>query len=178
MMIQTNPLCDNQKGEEKTVTFKMEEEKVKSVKNVKIFQREFYKTKFTDDKSIDSVDPPSHTFILIRDSCYSLVELPTFLSTSCTVQTKCHCTQGDYAETPFNLPDSKITLAEVLADYHPSERELLRQSSQWTVMIVAISFFTTCLLLVGLMLSFTSEYQDITIARVLNASNINVSSNI
>ena len=176
MMIQTNPLCDNQRGEEKNVTFKMEEEKVKSVKNVNIFQREFYKTKFTDDKSIDSFGRPSQTFILIRDSCYSLVELPTFLSTSCTVQTKCHCSLGDYAETPLNLPDSKITLAEVLADYHPSERALLRATSQWTVMIVAISFFTTCLLLVGVMLSFTSEYQDITIARVLNGSNTNVSS--
>ena len=37
-------------------------------------------------------------------------------------------------------------------------------------MFVAILFFTSCLLLVGFMLSITSQYQDIHIARVLNTS--------
>jgi hypothetical protein len=38
-------------------------------------------------------------------------------------------------------------------------------------MFVALSFFNTCLLLVGTMLSFTSEYQDQAIANVINISN-------
>ena len=45
-----------------------------------------------------------------------------------------------------------------------------QEVSQCNIYFKPISFFTTCLLLVGVMLSFTSEYQDITIARVVSGS--------
>ena len=43
--------------------------------------------------------------------------------------------------------------------------------SQYSVIVVALGFFTTCLLMVGTMLSFTSDYQDQVIAKVINTSN-------
>ena len=82
---------------------------------------------------------------------------------------QCQCSLVTNIDTPTIINDHKITtLAKVLADYQPSDTAMLRPSSQWTVMIVEITFFTTCLLMVGVMLS--SEYQDITVARLLYGS--------
>ena len=133
-MIRTNPLCDNVKAEERNVTFRMEEEK-----NGKIVKSQPYQTKPTD---LNNFEPhcalARTTFLVLRGSSYSLVELPTFLPPPYCVQTRpqCQCTKAT------NI-DKSHTLAEVLADYHPSDTALLRPTSQWTVMIVAIIFFTT-----------------------------------
>ena len=130
-----------------------------------------YQTKPTDLNNFESHFASSRscssrtTFLVLQGSSYSLVELPTFLPTPCCVQTRPQC----QCSLATNI-DKSLTLSEVLANYHPSDTALLRPTSQWLVMIVAIIFFTTCLLMVGVMLSFTSEYQDITVARLLNAS--------
>ena len=107
---------------------------------------------------------PKTTLLLLRGSSVSLVELPTFLPSPYRVQTRNQCKHATNQEKLLNNP--KKTLAEVLADYHLQPSPI----PQWAVMTVAVSFFTTCLLLVGVMLSFTSEYQDITIARLLSGS--------
>ena len=108
---------------------------------------------------------------LIRGSSFSLVELPTFLTSpvdlgglNCTISTSSSST------TATSLG---ITLPEALANYQlKTKRDLaMEKRSQRTIMFVALSFFTTCLLLVGTMLSFTSEYQDQAIANVINISN-------
>ena len=168
--IQTNPLFDAHTVEAKNVTFSLEEDKNQSVKNVRLLK--------SQHKAIESLFPsssgsffPGTTLLLLRGSSYSLVELPTFLPPQCKVHPRpqCQCSLVTNKGTPLN--DLEIqTLAEVLANYQPSDSALLRPTSQWTVMIVAIIFFTTCLLMVGVMLSFTTEYQDITVARLLNAS--------
>jgi hypothetical protein len=168
--IQSNSLFDNRVVEAKNVTFSLEQEKKQAVKNVLFLK--------SQPKEIESLLPsstgsffPRTSLLLLRGSCYSLVELPTFLPPPSCVQTRpqCVCSIANKIETPLTDPQI-LTLAERLADYHPSDSVMLRPTSQWTVMIVAIIFFTTCLLLVGVMLSFTSEYQDITVARLLNGS--------
>ena len=163
MMIQTNPLFDNQIDETKNVAFSLKQEKDQQVKNVDYLTRQP-----TTIPSSSRAFPPRTTLLLLRGSSFSLVELPTFLPPSYKVQTRHQHRLATNVEKPLNNP--KKTLAEVLADYHPSDKALLKPIPQWAVMIVAITFFTTCLLLVGVMLAFTSEYQDITIARVLNGS--------
>ena len=107
----------------------------------------------------------SRTIILIRGSSYSLVDIPTFLPANYTVSNR----PTGYSCKCDPTVNTEISLALVLADYKP-KKKLLQASSQWTVMFIAISLFTTCLLLVGVMLSFTTEYQDIAIARMLNIS--------
>jgi hypothetical protein len=168
--VQTNPLFNSQVVEAKSVTFSLEQDKNQTVKKFKFVK--------SQPKTIENIIPsfpgsftPRTTLLLLRGSSYSLVELPTFLQPPCHVETRhqYECSLATKIETPFNDPKI-LTLAEVLADYHPSDTSLIRPTSQWTVMIVAIIFFTTCLLLVGVMLSFTSEYQDITVARLLNGS--------
>ena len=65
-----------------------------------------------------------------------------------------------------------MTLTERLATYQLKNRDpLMLKRSQYTVIIVALGFFTTCLLMVGTMLSFTSDYQDLVIAKLINTSN-------
>ena len=170
--IQTNPLFNDQVVEAKIVTFSLEQDKNQEAKNVRFLksQPKIFETLFPSSSGSFS---PSTTLLLLRGSSYSLVELPTFLPPPCKVQTRpqCQCSLVTNIDTPTIINDPKITtLAKVLADYQPSDTAMLRPSSQWTVMIVAITFFTTCLLMVGVMLSFTTEYQDITVARLLNAS--------
>lgn len=167
--IQTNPLFNSQVDEAKSVTFSLEQDKSQVAKNVRFMK--------SQPEAIETLFPSSSgsfttttTLLLLRGSSYSLVELPTFLP-PCCVQTRhqYECRLATKIETPLTDPQI-LTLAEVLADYQPSDTALQRPTSQWTVMIVAIIFFTTCLLLVGVMLSFTSQYQDITVARLINAS--------
>ena len=167
MVLQTNPLHDISKKQSRNVTFMMEEtsrtETIEINENIQI-------TSFCPSMATASF-PSKKTVLLLRGSSFSLVDLPTFLPSSCTVQTRCPChyTLGKSAETP--AIQSGMSLEEVLANYQPRNQTMRGPKSQWTVMIVAISFFTTCLLMVGVMLSFTSEYQDMAIARVLNSHN-------
>ena len=163
MVIQANPLFDNQIVETKDLAISLKQKKDKTVKNCEIL--------YFQHKTIPSASrsfSPRTTLLLLRGSSFSLVELPTFLPHSYKAETRHHGRHATNIEKPLNNP--KKTLAEVLADYHPSDNALLRPIPQWAVMIVAITFFTTCLLLVGVMLSITSEYQDITVARLLNGS--------
>ena len=108
---------------------------------------------------------------LIRGSYFSLVELPTFL-TSPVELGGLNCTVSSTSSTTFS-PDHGMTLSETLASYKfKTNRDLgLNKRSQWSVMFAALVFFLSCLILVGTMLSFTSEYQDRAIAKVINISN-------
>ena len=164
-MVQTSQLWHDAKTDTKNVSFSTEKEKYHNSRN------EPYPCEELEDMKSASLSRRK-TILLLRGSSYSLVELPTFLPASCIVQTSCQCQscQGGSVKTALAANDTEITLAEVLSVYQPSHKTMVRPTSQWTVMFVAIIFFTTCLLLVGFMLSITSQYQDITIARVLNSS--------
>ena len=167
MVLHTNSLNNISRKQSRNVTFMMEEtsriEGAEIIENIRI-------TSFCPSMATESF-PSKKTVLLLRGSSFSLVDLPTFLPSSCTVQTRCpcYCTLDRNGEKP--TIESGMTLEEVLANYQPRNQTMRGPRSQWTVMIVAISFFTTCLLMVGVMLSFTSEYQDIAIARVLNSRN-------
>ena len=141
------------------VTFSLENEFDPSPVNIKI-------TGAPTRKKSQNIETKG-TILLFRGSSCSLVELPTFLPASSSVQTVCQhrCCQPALPET-----DTDTSLAEVLSFYQPKKETLSGQTSQWTVMCVTITFFTTCLLLVGFMLSITSDYQDIAIAKVLNGT--------
>ena len=169
MVLETNPLYDISRVQARSVTFRMEEYKESKIEESESNQRKIlkYTRSFFCPDIANNLFPSRKTLLLLRGSSISLVELPTFLPSSCTVQIRCPCRN---TETPS--AESGLSLAEVLANYQPRNQTTGGDKSQWTVMIVAISFFTTCLLMVGVMLSITSEYQDITIARVLKTYNV------
>ena len=163
-MVQTSQLWHDAKTDTKNVSFSPEKEKYQNSRN------EPYP--FEELEAMKSASLSSRrTILLLRGSSYSLVELPTFLPASCIVQTSCQC-QGCHggSHVKTSLADANRSLAEVLSSYQLSHKTMVGTTSQWTVMFVAILFFTSCLLLVGFMLSITSQYQDIHIARVLNTS--------
>ena len=104
---------------------------------------------------------------LVRGSSLSLVDLPTFLPSSVRL--------GKLASISHliqNIPIHKQLQQrrEGGAGSLPLSDKTMGKKSQWTVMCVALGFFSTCLILVGCMLSITSEYQDQAIARMLNMS--------
>ena len=103
---------------------------------------------------------------LVRGSSLSLVDIPTFLSSSVTLGTI-----STMISNTFPPYDPRKSLAEKLAKYRANRSEpKMGKRSQWTVMCVALGFFGSCLILVGGMLSITSDYQDRAIARMLNMS--------
>jgi hypothetical protein len=107
---------------------------------------------------------------LIRGSSFSLVELPTFLSTSSPVQLGCINTSSSAKSL---TPSPGITLSQAIAEYTLSTKgaTVLQKKSQWIIIIAALSFFTACLVLVMTMLSVVTDYQDQAMARVINISN-------
>ena len=106
------------------------------------------------------------TLTLVRGSSLSLVDIPTFLSPSVTLGTISSRTAA-----PFPLYDPRKILEEKLAKIRANRSESkMGKRTSWTVMCVALGFFSSCLILVGGMLSITSDYQDRTIARMLNMS--------
>ena len=146
-------------------------------------------------QSSSKADHKKGTISLVRGSSSSLIELPTFLTRPVklghlrqlglldqhgeTNEHPCqhkHChlhIQEDQHHTDsLNIPE---TLSERLANYQlkGTRDPMTEKRSQYTVIFVALGFFTTCLLMVAIMLSFTSDYQDMIIARVINTSNTN-----
>ena len=98
--------------------------------------------------------------ILERSESRSLVDLPTFISHSVTL-----CSVVKITEAPEDSPQSEKTPDLDRGGYSRLERQQREASKekkrQWTIMCVAFGFFTSCLMLVGVMLSITSEYQVI-----------------
>ena len=121
--------------------------------------------------------PYREPLTLVRElSHHSLVELPTFLSSL-------PVSLGSLSSLPASPPlpatppcppcPRYSSLSHRLRDYqlpaekHPQEY----RRSHLTIMWVAITFFTSCLLLVGIMLSVTSDYQDQAILAMLHQIN-------
>jgi len=124
---------------------------------------------------------------LVRGSSTSLVELPTFLDpwpvevakasvpkigshrlprlalTNMGLRIKISSHPPNANNHIQNQEPVYSSLKDRLRDYQlpgGDKKEARSRRSQWTVMCVAIAFFATCLILVGAMLSITSEYQD------------------
>ena len=143
---------------------------------------------FTSQSS-SKADHKKGTISLVRGSSSSLIELPTFLTRPVKLghlQQLSHLDQhGETNEHPcqhkhchLHIQEDQYhteTLSERLANYQLKGKRdpLTEKRSQYTVIFVALGFFTTCLLMVAIMLSFTSDYQDMVIARVINTSNTN-----
>ena len=106
--------------------------------------------------------PSQRALTLVRGSSMSLVDIPTFLSPRVALGT---------VAAPPPLYDPRKILEDKLAEIRARRNEpKMGKRSQWTVMCVAIGFFSSCLVLVGGMLSITSDYQDRAITKMLNMS--------
>ena len=105
---------------------------------------------------------------LVRGSSLSLVDLPTFLPSSVRLG-KLANISNLIQNIPIHKQLQQAARREGRAGLPMSDKTMGKRS-QWTVMCVALGFFSSCLILVGSMLSITSEYQDQTIARMLNIS--------
>ena len=128
----------------------------------------------TCDLSLPSICSPPNTtskrflpqVTLVRDSSLSVVDIPTFISSSVTLGSI-----SSKVSEAFPHYDPRKILEDKLAEIRANKSEpKMGKRSQWTVMCVALGFFSSCLILVGGMLSFTSDYQDRAIARMLNMS--------
>ena len=103
---------------------------------------------------------------LVRGSSLSLVDLPTFLPASVRLGK-----MATISNLIQNIPIHKqLQQRKEGRTGLPMSDKTMGKKSQWTVMCVALGFFSSCLILVGCMLSITSEYQDQAIARMLNMS--------
>ena len=102
------------------------------------------------------------------------MDIPTYL-----------CYPVQLATVTIDSPHQKIvtkTLAPRLrhAAPHPGHVKMLKKpaakKTQWTLCCVAIAFLVVCIVLVGTMLSYTSEYQDRAVARNMfyNVHNTNI----
>ena len=92
------------------------------------------------------------------------MDIPSFISHSVSL-----CSIVEVAREGSSLTDQGD-----LADHKKRERDLRwerqqreavkEKKRQWTIMCVAFGFFSSCLVLVGVMLSITSEYQVVALS--------------
>ena len=116
----------------------------------------------------DSIPANNKKLTLVRGSSLSLVDLPTFLPSTVRLG-KLANISSLIQNIPIHRQLQQATRKEARRG-KPISNKTMGKKSQWTVMCVALGFFTSCLILVGSMLSITSEYQDQAIARMLNMS--------
>ena len=94
---------------------------------------------------------PSRVTLIRGESC-SLVDIPTYLSSSV-----------ELGGTLSNQPVNKLMFAphrpRLQIDLTRKKPEKDGKKTQWTVLCVAIVMMTMCVMLVGTMLSITTEYQ-------------------
>ena len=94
--------------------------------------------------------------LLTRTRTSSLVDIPSFISHSVTL---CSIVEmaGEHSCQEASLTDQP---GQRDLRWERQQREAVREKKrQWTIMCVAFGFFSSCLVLVGVMLSITSEYQ-------------------
>ena len=126
----------------------------------------------TNIKNGDNVrDNPEKVFkegklTLIRGFSLSLIELPTFLTSP--VELGCQHRAPSSPTTP-PAPPAGLTLAQAISGYQLQTKPG-RKRSQWTIMVVGLSFFAMCLILIGTTLHYATKYQDQAMARMINIS--------
>ena len=103
------------------------------------------------------------------------MDIPTYL-----------CYPVQLATVTIDSPHQKIVTKTVAprlrhaARHHPGHIKRRKKppakKTQWTLCCVAIGFLVVCIVLVGTMLSYTSEYQDREVARNMfyNVHNANI----
>lgn len=122
-----------------------------------------------------SISTKSQKLTLVRGSSLSLVDLPTFLPSTVTLGKLGNIKNISNISSLINNnihPLNKLGNNGLVYPTSASRtnHNKMGKKSQWTVMCVALGFFSSCLILVGGMLSVTSEYQDKAIAKMLNIS--------
>lgn len=137
---------------------------------------------FLHPSTVSSPNGPKVT--LVRGISCSLVDIPTYLSSSVELASLTELT-----ELPSLQPlDSEVVNSRCPVSYLQQskenirrlrmdivdrrERKLTPKKTQWTLICIALAFLTTCVTLVGTMLSYTSDYQDRAVARQLASNNI------
>ena len=137
---------------------------------------------FLHPSTVSSPNGPKVT--LVRGISCSLVDIPTYLSSSVELASLTELT-----ELPSLQPlDSEVVNSRCAVSYLQQskenirrlrmdivdrrERKLTPKKTQWTLICIALAFLTTCVTLVGTMLSYTSDYQDRAVARQLASNNI------
>ena len=113
----------------------------------------------------------NQSFIIRKSSCHSLVKIPTFLTTNIFLRCVSEDKTDGHSESKTN---AGVSLVERLADYQPIIEEEARKKKQLVehhLMCLATVFLVCCLLMVGTMFAFTSEYQDTIVANMINVSN-------
>ena len=125
---------------------------------------------------------------LVRGMSCSLVDIPTYLSSSVELASLTELTELPSLRPLDNeqansrcavsyLQQSKENIRRLRMDIvDRRERKLTPKKTQWTLCCVAIAFLVVCIVLVGTMLSYTSEYQDRAVARNMfyNVHNTNI----
>ena len=104
---------------------------------------------------------------LIRGSSLSLIELPTFLTSPVYLGCQKRATSSTTVGAT-SLPG--LTLSQAISGYQLKTKPG-RKRPQWTIMVVALSFFAMCLILIGTTLHFATKYQDQAMASMINISN-------
>lgn len=90
---------------------------------------------------------------LIRGESCSLVDIPTYLGSSVELGQL-----GSLRNPPIQLVFAS-TRPRLRIDLTKKKPEKSAKKTQWTVLCVAVAMMTMCVMLVGTMLSITSEYQ-------------------
>ena len=97
------------------------------------------------------------------------MDIPTYL---------CHPVQ--LATVTIDSPHRQAVTKALATMPRPAHTKTLKKppakKTQWTLCCVAIGFLVVCIVLVGTMLSYTSEYQDREVARNMfyNVHNANI----
>ena len=137
---------------------------------------------FLHPSTVSSPNGPKVT--LVRGISCSLVDIPTYLSSSVELASLTELTELPSLQ-PLDdevvnsrcavsyLQQSKENIRRLRMDIlDRRERKLTPKKTQWTLICIALAFLTTCVTLVGTMLSYTSDYQDRAVARQLASNNI------
>jgi len=124
--------------------------------------------------------PSAPKLTLVRGVSCSLVDIPTYLSSSVELasMTELPSLSTPLANHPPSPPlsylrQSKENIRKLRMEIvRGREEKLTPKKTQWTLICIALAFLTTCVTLVGTMLSYTSDYQDRMVAVQLASNNI------
>ena len=120
-----------------------------------------------------SSSPSNPKVTLVRGVSCSLVDIPTYLSSGVELASLSEVPSLATAPAASYLVQSKENIRRLRLDIvRRRELKLTPKKTQWTLICIAVGFLTTCVTLVGTMLSYTSDYQDRAVLRQLAINNI------
>jgi hypothetical protein len=122
-----------------------------------------------------ATSPGQPKLTLVRGISCSLVDIPTYLSSSVELANLTGAPPPALNITPAvsYLQQSRENIRKLRMEIvNQREQKLTPKKTQWTLICIALGFLAACVTLVGTMLSYTSKYQDRAVARQLASNNI------